>query len=45
MEDILDHLTTEGRIFASGSGVGINLSTLRSSKEPISGKGLSLIHI
>lgn len=41
MEDILDHLTTEGRIFASGSGVGINLSTLRSSKEPISGKGRS----
>lgn len=32
MEDILDHLTTEGRIFASGSGVGINLSTLRSSQ-------------
>ncbi|MEG0333212.1 MAG: adenosylcobalamin-dependent ribonucleoside-diphosphate reductase [Akkermansia sp.] len=41
MEAILDHLTTEGRIFASGSGVGINLSTLRSSKEPISGKGRS----
>ena len=39
MEDILDHLTTEGRIFASGSGVGISLPTLRSSKEPISGKG------
>lgn len=41
MEDILHHLTTEGRIFASGSGVGVNLSTLRSSKEPISGKGRS----
>lgn len=41
MEDILDHLKTEGRIFASGSGVGINLSTLRSSKEPIKGKGRS----
>lgn len=41
MEEILNHITTEGRIFASGSGVGINLSTLRSSKEPISGKGKS----
>lgn len=41
MEDILQHLTTEGRIFASGSGVGINISTLRSSKEPIRGKGKS----
>lgn len=34
MEDILDHLTTEGRIFASGSGVGINLSTLRPPRSP-----------
>lgn len=41
MEAILEHLTTEGRIFASGSGVGINISTLRSSKEPIRGKGRS----
>ena len=41
MEDILEHLTTEGRIFASGSGVGINISSLRSSREPISGKGRS----
>lgn len=41
MEAILNHITTEGRIFASGSGVGINLSTLRSSREPISGKGRS----
>ena len=41
MEAILTHLTTEGRIFASGSGVGINISTLRSSKEPIRGKGKS----
>ncbi len=41
MEEILEHLTTEGRIFASGSGVGVNISTLRSSKEPISGKGKS----
>lgn len=41
MEAILTHLTTEGRIFASGSGVGINISSLRSSKEPIRGKGKS----
>ena len=41
MEAILNHTKTEGRIFASGSGVGVNLSTLRSSKEPISGKGRS----
>lgn len=41
MEAILNHITTEGRIFASGSGVGINLSSLRSSREPISGKGRS----
>lgn len=41
MEAILTHITTEGRIFASGSGVGVNLSGLRSSKEPISGKGKS----
>ena len=41
MEEILQHQITEGRIFASGSGVGINLSTLRSSHEPISGKGKS----
>lgn len=41
MEGILSHLQTEGRIFASGSGVGINISTMRSSKEPIRGKGRS----
>ncbi len=41
MESILGHLMTEGRIFASGSGVGINISTLRSSVEPITGKGRS----
>jgi len=41
MESILNHITTEGRVFASGSGVGINLSTIRSSKEPIQGKGRS----
>ncbi|MDX2111124.1 MAG: adenosylcobalamin-dependent ribonucleoside-diphosphate reductase [Verrucomicrobiota bacterium] len=41
MEDILEHLQVEGRIFASGSGVGINVSTMRSSYEPITGKGKS----
>ena len=40
-DGIFDHLRTEGRIFASGSGVGLNLSTLRSSFEPICGKGKS----
>ncbi len=41
MDDILAHLMTEGRVFASGSGVGVNISTLRSSYEPIRGKGRS----
>ncbi|MDZ4815671.1 MAG: ribonucleoside-diphosphate reductase, adenosylcobalamin-dependent [Verrucomicrobiota bacterium] len=41
MEGILNHLKTEGRIFGSGSGVGINVSSLRSSFEPITGKGRS----
>jgi len=41
MESILDHLKTEGRIFSNGSGVGVNLSSLRSSHEPITGKGKS----
>ncbi|MDX2225495.1 MAG: ribonucleoside-diphosphate reductase, adenosylcobalamin-dependent [Verrucomicrobiae bacterium] len=41
MEGILNHLKTEGRIFSSGSGVGINVSSLRSSVEPITGKGRS----
>ena len=41
MESILDHFLVEGRIFASGSGVGVNVSTLRSSVEPITGKGKS----
>jgi ribonucleoside-diphosphate reductase alpha chain len=41
IDGILEHLRTEGRIFSSGSGVGINISTLRSSHEPISGKGRS----
>ncbi len=40
-DGILDHLRTEGRIFSSGSGVGINISSLRSRVEPIAGKGRS----
>lgn len=41
MESILRHQVVEGRIFASGSGAGLNISTLRSSHEPISGRGRS----
>ena len=41
LDGILEHLRTEGRIFSSGSGVGVNISTIRSSVEPISGKGRS----
>lgn len=41
MESILSHGISEGRIFSSGSGVGLNVSTLRSSYEPISGRGKS----
>ena len=39
MEAILKHQYTEGSIFSSGSGVGINISSLRSEGEPIAGKG------
>jgi len=41
MNSILNWYTTEGLIFKGGSGSGINLSTLRSSKEHLSGGGLS----
>ncbi len=41
MESILHHQVVEGRIFASGSGAGLNISTLRSSYEPIAGRGRS----
>ncbi len=41
MESILAHGVTEGRIFSSGSGVGVNISTLRSTREPITGRGRS----
>jgi len=39
MDAILRHQYTEGCIFASGSGIGINISSLRSQGEPIAGKG------
>ncbi|MDQ8205534.1 adenosylcobalamin-dependent ribonucleoside-diphosphate reductase [Pelagicoccus sp. SDUM812003] len=39
MEKILEHQIAEGGVFSSGSGVGMNLSTIRSSVEPISGRG------
>ncbi len=39
MEAILKHQYTEGSIFSSGSGIGINLSSIRSEGEPIAGKG------
>ena len=39
MESILDWYKTEGMIFKYGSGAGINLSALRSSKEQLAGGG------
>lgn len=39
LESILDEVKTEGVIFKRGSGVGTNLSRLRSSKEHLSGGG------
>ena len=39
MDSILDWITKEGRIFRGGSGSGINLSKLRSSKEQLSKGG------
>ena len=39
MESILDWYKTEGMIFKYGSGAGVNLSELRSSKEALSGGG------
>ncbi|MCX6138396.1 MAG: vitamin B12-dependent ribonucleotide reductase [Ignavibacteriales bacterium] len=39
MESILDLAKTEGRLFKFGSGTGSNLSTLRSSRENLSGGG------
>src|SRR5262249_31217914 len=39
MDSILNWITEEGRIFRGGSGSGINLSKLRSSKEQLSKGG------
>ncbi|MBI1885096.1 MAG: adenosylcobalamin-dependent ribonucleoside-diphosphate reductase [Chloroflexi bacterium] len=41
MDSILEWYRTEGRIFKGGSGSGINLSKLRSSKESMSTGGLA----
>ncbi len=41
MESILEWIRQEGLIFKHGSGAGINLSALRSSKELLSGGGRS----
>lgn len=41
MESILEWIRTEGMIFKYGSGSGINLSPLRSSKESLSAGGKS----
>ncbi len=39
MESILDHAVKEGRLFKFGSGTGTNYSSLRSSREKVSGGG------
>ncbi|HVR88198.1 MAG TPA: vitamin B12-dependent ribonucleotide reductase [Candidatus Limnocylindria bacterium] len=41
MNSILDWFKTEGVIFKGGSGSGVNVSTIRSSKEYLSGGGLA----
>jgi ribonucleoside-diphosphate reductase alpha chain len=41
MDSILDWFKTEGVIFKGGSGSGINVSTIRSSREHLSGGGLA----
>jgi len=41
MESILEWYKTEGKIFKGGSGAGINLSPLRSSKERLSSGGMA----
>jgi ribonucleoside-diphosphate reductase alpha chain len=41
MSSILDWFKTEGVIFKGGSGSGVNVSTIRSSKEQLSGGGLA----
>lgn len=41
MRSILDWIKTEGMIFKYGSGAGLNLSTLRSKREPCSTGGFA----
>ena len=41
MDSILNWYQTEGRIFKGGSGSGVNLSSLRSSKERVAAGGLA----
>ncbi len=41
MSSILEWISTEGMIFKRGSGAGINLSTIRSSRETLSSGGHS----
>ena len=41
MESILQHAVEEGRLFKYGSGTGTNFSSIRSSKEPVSGGGVA----
>ncbi|HEV8655209.1 MAG TPA: LAGLIDADG family homing endonuclease, partial [Candidatus Limnocylindria bacterium] len=41
MDSILDWFKTEGVIFKGGSGSGINVSSIRSSREQLSGGGLA----
>lgn len=41
LDSIMDLAKTEGMLFKFGSGTGTNLSTLRSSKESLSGGGTS----
>jgi ribonucleoside-diphosphate reductase alpha chain len=41
MESIFDLARTEGMLFKYGSGSGVNLSSLRSSRERLSGGGLA----
>jgi len=41
IDSILDWYRTEGKIFKGGSGSGVNLSSLRSSKEHVTAGGLA----
>src|SRR3954452_21923770 len=45
MDDILDWIRREGIIFSGGSGSGVNLSRIRSSKEPLSKGGYASVPV